>query len=177
MTQYFLSILIGVLSGLASSALFLWFLTKLRPKIIISEYIAFDEVQIEGTKKSCYRFKIVNKTWFSKIYDVEAQLVLITLINADGGFNIFLSPIDLIKDKSWSLNRISKNDKHAEFAFQFITLEDIKSKWGENQNIELRVKAKHAFSGFSKIEKKRYYKSDLAIKKGSFKFGTSTEIS
>ncbi|WP_163382281.1 hypothetical protein [Cyclobacterium sp. SYSU L10401] len=99
------------------------------------------------------------------------------MVNADGGFNIFLSPIKLIKDKSWSLNRISKNDKHAEYAFQFITLEDIKSKWGENQNVELREKAKHAFSGFSKIEKKRYYKPGLAIKNGSFKFGNSIEIS
>ncbi|MEX2565132.1 MAG: hypothetical protein WD431_04265, partial [Cyclobacteriaceae bacterium] len=97
MLYQFLFVLVGVLSGLASSALFLWFLTKLRPKIKISDNIAFDEVEIEGTKKHCFRFKIVNKTWLSKIYDVEAQLVFITLVNADGGFNIFLSPIKLIK--------------------------------------------------------------------------------
>ncbi len=50
MLDHFLFILVGVLSGLASLALFLWFLTKLRPKIIISDNIAYDDVEIEGTK-------------------------------------------------------------------------------------------------------------------------------
>ncbi|MCH6198641.1 hypothetical protein MMU07_03550 [Aquiflexum sp. LQ15W] len=175
--QMLISIFVGIGTGLISSLLFLWFLTKLRPKMVISDQIAFDQIVIEKTNMSCFRFKVINRTWLSKIYDIEAQLVLITLINADGGFNIYMSPIKLIKDKTWSLNKVSQSDKHAEYAFQFITTENLEELWLENQNIELRIKAKHAFSGFSKTSSKRYFKPVNSIKKGSFKFGNTLEIS
>ena len=167
------SIVIGIGTGLASSFSFLWFLTKLRPNLIISECIAKDPLQLNGENLNAFRFKVLNRTWRSSVYDIEAQLILITYVNSDGGQNLFLQPIKLLKDKTWTLSRITKNDTHAEYAFQFITTENLEEKWTDADNIELRIKAKHSFSGFSKTVRKRYYKPNNTLKDGSLKFGNT----
>ncbi|MEQ9100289.1 MAG: hypothetical protein RIF36_20420 [Imperialibacter sp.] len=174
--QIISSIVIGIGTGLASSLSFLWFMTKVRPSLEISDRVAHNKIEIDGTKHTCFRFKVINKTWKSRIYDVEAQLVLITYINSDTGQDIFMTPIPLIKDKTWSLNKISKSDTHAEYAHQFITLENLHDIWTDKHNIELRVKAKHSFSGFSRTTNKRYYNPTSSLKNGSFKFGNTTDI-
>lgn len=145
--------------------------------MVISEYIAIDPITLNGEVFNAYRFKVLNKTWLSSVYDIEAQLILINFVNSDRGQNLFLHPLELLKSKTWSLNKIDKNDTHAEYAFQFITTEDLEQKWTDADNIELRVKAKHAFSGFSKTVKKRYYKPNNTLKNGAFRFGNTLEIS
>lgn len=175
-TRVIYSIIIGIGTGIASSLSFLWFMTKVRPSLEIADKVANNVIEIDGTKHNCFRFKVINKTWGSRIYDVEAQLVLITYINSDTGQDIFMTPIPLIKDKTWSMNRISKNDRHAEYAHQFITLENLHDIWTEKHNLELRIKAKHSFSGFSRTTNKRYFNPVSSMKNGFFKFGNTTEI-
>ncbi|MEC7753792.1 MAG: hypothetical protein VYB44_07165 [Bacteroidota bacterium] len=170
------SILVGLGTGIISSLMFLYFLTKVRPKISISENIAKDTLTIRGETLPCFRVKIVNKTWRSKIYDIEAQLFLLRFDATEGGHNIFMDKIPLLKEKVWSLNCINKNDQHAEFAYQFICTDDLDGMWKENNNIEIIVRARHAFSGFTKTVRKRYYIKSNAIKNGSFKFGNNMEI-
>ncbi|WP_422361926.1 hypothetical protein [Reichenbachiella sp.] len=174
-TQTLSSIIIGVGTGLASSFMFLWFLTTIRPKVRISTDIAEDTIFYEGETHKCFRCKVINDTWKSRIYDIEAQLVLIKYVTVDGGQNLFMDKIPLIKERTWSLNRYSKKDTHAEYAFQFITIRDLYDIWDDNVNIELRIKAKHAFSGFTRTDNYRYFKTNC-IKKGSFKFGNTMEI-
>lgn len=74
------------------------------------------------------------------------------------------------------MNKISKKDINGEYAFQFICTDELEELWKENNNVELRVKAKHSFSGFSKIKARRYYVFNNSVKKGSFKFGNTMEI-
>ncbi|WP_421890358.1 hypothetical protein [Marinoscillum sp.] len=174
--NYIISAIIGLGTGLISSTMFLYCLTKLRPSLSISDKIAYDILKTNGTEQPCYRFKVINRTWRSKIYDIEAELVQIEYRLTDGGLNLFMTKIPLLKNTVWSLNKISEKDTHAEFAFQFITLEEIKDIWHSDVNLELRIKAKHAFSGFTRTVTKRYYKVNNSVKTGSFKFGNNMEI-
>ena len=170
------SLLVGLGTGIISSLMFLFFLTKVRPKLELSKEIAYETIDIEGNPTPCYVFKLINKTWRSKIYDVEAQLFLLRYDVTEGGQNIFFRALPLLKERVWSLNCINKNDQYAEFAYQFLCLGNLDEIWNENNNIEITVRARHAFSGFTKTVKQRYYRKGSSIKVGAFKFGNNMDI-
>lgn len=67
-------------------------------------------------------------------------------------------------------------DNNAEYAILFVCLDDLDTLWTDNTMIEFRVMAKHSFSRFNGIMRRRFYKSQTAIRDGSFKFGNSLEI-
>jgi len=163
----------GIVSSLVASLMFLAFLFNLRPDVAISPFIA--KSRMDG--KICYIFKVVNKTW-GRIYDLQAQVVHITLENVNGGQNLYAKKLPLLKDHIWSANRIKnrKNDPNAEFAVLFVCTENLEGMWSNNTMVEFRLMSKHGFSGFSRIHKKRYFLKDAAIRNGSFKFGNSLQV-
>ncbi len=167
------SVIVGVLSSLVASLLFLMFLFTLRPNIAIGDCIA--KTHEDG--KPVYLIKVINKTW-GRIYDVHAQVVHIKFENVNGGQNVYSKPLTLLKSHIWSVNRIKNklNDPNAEFAILFVCTDDLESIWINETMIEFRVMAKHSFSGFSKIHKRRFYKKKSTVKEGSFKFGNSFDI-
>jgi hypothetical protein len=65
---------------------------------------------------------------------------------------------------------------NAEYAVLFVCLDDLDALWASDTMIEFRIMAKHSFSGFSRLMRRRFYKSQSAIRNGSFKFGNSMEI-
>ena len=73
------NILIGVLSSVVSSFVFLFLMFMMRPKLIISELIA--KTVIDG--RTAFVIKIVNPSWW-RLYDIHAELVHIKLENASG---------------------------------------------------------------------------------------------
>lgn len=58
----------------------------------------------------------------------------------------------------------------------FVCLDDLDVLWTSDPMVEFRVMAKHSFSDFSRVVKKRFYRAPSSIREGSFKFGNSLEI-
>ena len=82
MSDYLLAIIIGILSSLIAALVFLFFLTKIRPNIIISDKIAKSIDSTTGEVR--YKIKILNKTSRSVI-NLRPQLSLISLVAMPGG--------------------------------------------------------------------------------------------
>lgn len=167
------SVLTGVLSSLVASLIFLMLLFALRPRISISECIA--RTNHDGRK--VYVVKIVNRTWW-RLYDIHAEFAHLKFENVTGGQNVYSKPLTMLKSHIWSMNSLFKlrPDPNAEFAILFVCLDDVDALWTDGSLFEFRVMAKHSFSGFSKIHKRRYYKAATSVRSGSFKFGNSLEI-
>ncbi len=65
MVDIILSFIVGLIGGVLSSWIFLLFVTKYyRPKIIISDKIAYDKTELK------YWFKLINKT-NRDLYDIN----------------------------------------------------------------------------------------------------------
>ena len=167
------SIVIGLLSSIIASFNFLILMFMMRPKVVISDLIArtiYDE-------KKAFVVKIINRSWW-KVYDIHAELVYLKFENVTGGQNLSLKHLTLTKDHLWSTNRFSRwqRDTNAEYAALYVCLDDLDALWSNDSMIEFRVIAKHSFSGFIRVIKRRYYRARSTIRDGSFKFGNSLEI-
>jgi hypothetical protein len=166
------NIIVGVLSSIAASFLFLFLMFMMRPRLAISELIA--RTNFNGEK--AFIVKIINQSWW-KLYDIHAEFAHIKFRNATGGQNIYYTRLRLLSDHVWSLNNLHGwNDNNAEYAILFVCLDDLDTLWTNDTMIEFRVMAKHSFSGFNRILRRRFYRSQSSIRDGSFKFGNSLEI-
>lgn len=167
------NILIGVLSSVVSSFVFLFLMFMMRPKLIISELIA--KTVIDG--RTAFVIKIVNPSWW-RLYDIHAELVHIKLENASGGQNVHLKRMRLVNCHLWSINSVHswRADINAEYAALYVCLEDLEVLWTNDTMIEFRIIAKYSFSGFSRVMRRRFYRSQSSIREGAFKFGNSLEI-
>lgn len=86
--------------------------------------------------------------------------------------------MELLKNHVWSVNSLHTwtSDINAEYAVLFVCLDDLDVLWTNDSMVEFRVMAKHSFSGFNRIVKKRFYRAAPSIRDGAFKFGNSLEI-
>lgn len=120
--------------------------------------------------------KIVNRSWW-RLYDIHAEFAHIKFENATGGQNVFYKRLRLLKNHVWFVNSPHNwKDNNAEYAMLFVCLDDLDTLWSNDSMVEFRVMAKHSFSGFNRVIRHRFYKSQSAIRDGTFKFGNSLEI-
>src|SRR5690554_7296408 len=84
MKELFFTHLGSIIAGVTSSALFLFALSRLKPKINISEKISIEQ-RDNGQKKmeTHFGFKVINKSWFFKVYDIKVRLYSIELIPSE----------------------------------------------------------------------------------------------
>ncbi len=161
------AIIVGVLSSLLASLIFLFFLRLMRPKIVISDKIA----------KTGDRFviKVVNKSRRDAV-DIKVEFLLMTPVSVPNGIILRRRPILLKRDYLMVLPRYDKRDKDASYAFRFTTQENLLEIWNkEHQYLLFRLMAKDELSGFGKVFNQKFYtKKD--IMEGSFEFGESLEI-
>jgi hypothetical protein len=144
----------------------------LRPQLVISELIA--RTNFEGNK--AFVIKVVNRGWW-RLYDIHAEFAHLTFENATGGQNLYFKRLSLVKNHVWTVNSLhSLKDTNAEYALLFVCLDDLDTLWTGDSMIEFRVMAKHSFSGFNRVLKKRFYRLQSSIRDGSFKFGNSLDI-
>jgi len=166
------SVIVGLLSSIVASFLFLFLMLMMRPRLAISESIA--RVTFDG--KKAFIIKIINKSWW-RLYDLHAEFAHIKLRNATGGQNVYLTRLKLLNNHVWCINSVHGwRDNNAEYAMLFVCLDDLDTLWTNDTMIEFRVMAKHSLSGFNRLMKRRFYKSQSSIRDGSFKFGNSLEI-
>lgn len=166
------NILVGVLSGVLSSALFFFLLRRLRPKIEISPVIA---KSFQGGY-TYYDFKIINWSKRSAI-NIQAHLVLATQTNVEGGPIYKTLGIDLTKDNFFELGAFSADDQNAYYALRFTTVQDIDGIWTDDaSHLRLRIMATDAESGFSRAFMHDFRVKRNAIKAGQHDFGRSLAV-
>jgi len=175
MNDYLLAISIGVLSSLIASLVFLLFLTKIRPDVIISDKIS--KSIDSATGELSYKIKIINKTSRS-IINIRPQLLLISLIAMPGGMIEHTKIISVKYNHIMEISKFDLQDKNAEYAWRLITTENIDDLWEDDAHSFLRLKifATDSFSGFGKIFHRDYHIKKSCIEEGNFEFGNSIKI-
>lgn len=172
-TQIFFSIIAGIVSGLISSGLFFWIMSRLQPKMLISECICKGEDK-NGT---FYGFKILNLTKHN-IIDLRLEVQLKTPFNSNGGSNFSMEWIKLKKDYILQFPKYDPNDKNADYALIVATRDNLEELWCDPaQHLEMRIYGKHALSGIRKSFTQKYYTKKNCIKAGLFNFGKTFDIS
>ncbi|MBI2003880.1 hypothetical protein HYS72_00245 [Candidatus Pacearchaeota archaeon] len=164
---------IGISTSLIASIFFIILLSYLKPNLKISPYIA---KRHDTRGDNAYFFKIVNKSWFFKAFDIWVELLLIEPFIVEGGTNIRATEIKLKHQNAWCIDS-RRSREFATYAHLYYTNENIEELWdSERKNLELRVMAKHQLSGFKRVFVQKYYVKHHSIKNGSFKYGNHITI-
>ncbi|RAJ28885.1 hypothetical protein [Pedobacter cryoconitis] len=173
MNEILLSILTGLISGVISSLLFFWIISRMRPKMSISTAIC-KGVDSVGT---FYGFKILNNSKYN-VLDLKIEVILKKPFNSNGGANHSNVWIELKRDGIIQFPRYRKDDKSAGYALIVATRDNLDALWCDDaQSLEVIVHGKHSFSGISKSFTQNYYTKKSCIKEGIFNFGQTFEIS
>ncbi|MCP4116598.1 MAG: hypothetical protein GY737_14555 [Desulfobacteraceae bacterium] len=168
-----IAITTGVLSSICASVIFLFFLTKIRPNLEISDTIAVEEAS-DGTKK--YWLKFINQGR-RDIINVRFELLFSTPQNAANGMNIHRKTIPLTKASMLLVSAYSENDQNKSYAKRFSTTEDLDELWNDECSfLTLRIIGEDSVSGFSKIFVKDMHYKKTTLKPGRHKIGLSLEV-
>ena len=173
MIDYIVAILIGVLSSIVASIIFILFLCRLRPKIIISPEIAKWKT-INGER--IYQIKVINKTGRS-IMNIKAKLSLVTYRERPGGRTPATEKIPLYKSEVMELSKFDLEDTEDNHAFRFGTYIDIEKLWNDEESFfRFKVYGTDSFSGFGEVFVQDYHIKKSPIVEGDFHAGNSLEI-
>jgi len=169
-----ISIIIGVLSSLTASFVFLLCLSRLRPKILISSQIAKGKTS-QG--ETVYRIKVINKSKRT-IINVKANLHLMTPKVVPGGLIVNAKMIQLKREDPMQIAMFNLKDKEASYAFRFQTYEDIETIWENDASsyLRFRIFAMDSLSSLGKVFRQDYHTKRNSIIDGEFEFGNSLEI-
>jgi len=167
------NILLSILSGLVASGVFLLVLSKLRPSIEISPFIA-REKDDDG---KFFTFKIVNKSRRSCI-GVKVDASLAKQTNVQGGHTFWTKQLPLKQTEVFEISRNDKKDSNADYAWRFVTDEDLDKIWGsDNDLVRFRVLATDSLTGFSRAFVHQFRLARNSIKDGSHHFGNDLNVS
>ena len=170
------AVIIGLLSSLSASALFLLILSRYKPKIELCKYIA----KTQGPDgKNFYQIKFVNKTRRS-LRDVKTQLHLITPAIVPGGTTQWAEKkISMGAEEIMTIPKYDPKDNEvAGYATRLRTGEDLEQIWGDDTRSFLRftIFAIDSRSGFGQDFVQEYRIKRDAIREGDFEFGSSLDI-
>lgn len=179
MQAQIVSFLIGILSSLIASVVFLYYiLTRLRPRIEISPYISLHP-DLNIPDKDRYYLKFINKSKHDA-YDIRIRLCeLIRWPAANGKQHEQRKDLELKKDFMAHVPPFIKTtDKNtfAPHAIILTCLDDLAPILRDkNKCIELQLILRHGLTGLAKVYKFEY--SDISsVKKGMFEFGNNLTI-
>lgn len=169
------AIILGVLSSLVASIIFLLFLTRLRPKIEISDQIS---KSVSSSGKTIYRIKIINRTRVP-IINVKAQLHRMIPNTVPGGIIYISKEITFQRHEIMELSKFDKKDKTASYAYRFRSYDVLEDLWQDDTQayLRFRIYATHSVSGFSRVFRKDYFTKRNTIITGEFDFGASMKVS
>jgi len=122
-------------------------LSRFKPKIDISSKMAGGISTKTG--ETVYRIKIINRTRAS-ITDIRAQLHIYKNYQTATGEIWKSDAIELTQSDPISVDKYDKKDVEANYAYRFLTYEDLDKKWNDDrtQFLRFRIFARHSFSGF-----------------------------
>lgn len=167
------SVVISILTGFITSSLFLLFLSKLRPKIVISECIA---VRDEDGKQR-YVIKVINRGTRNAI-NLKAELSMVAVRIVPDGNVYSTRTLTLNKDAIFTLAKLDMSNDEANYAYRFATIDDVEGIWRDDSREFLRFKlyAQDEMSNFGKVFAQDFRTKRNTIKKGEFRFGESLDV-
>ena len=170
--EIFTAIVIGLASSISASIVLLLYIRSLRPKILISPYIAEDKFENEPR----YVFKLIN-VGSRDVINIKIDVELAQLVNVEGGQIYKSTDIPLVKNYLFQLSKFDRNDNQADFAARFASKEDLGSLWqSEHDYIVVKVIATDSFSGFSASFIQDYRIKRRSIVKGTHKWGAELDV-
>lgn len=174
MIDYVASIIVGVLSSLLASGLFLIFISRIKPKVDVSKAIARRR-NADGS--TAYIIKVINRRHRSVI-NVNARVHLITPKVVPGGIVSVTREIKLIGSNPLEITGFNRNDKEASFAHRFMIYENLDDLWEDDERSYLRFRmfASDSLSNFGKVISQDYHTKRNTIKDGDFEKGNSFTI-
>ncbi len=179
------SIVIAILTGVVSSFVFLFLVSRLKPKIDISPIIARGKTDND---RLCYRIKIINRTRpirfinrKGNVINVKAKLELVKIGHIHYlRKNPLLSgdDIELRKDEIFELSPLDEKDEGETYAFRFITEENLEGKWTDTntQFLRLRISAIDSLSNFAAVYSQCYRDKSQVFQPGNFEVGDTFEV-
>lgn len=168
-------VVLAVGVGVVTSFIFLGILSRFRPKIEISPTIARGVSPRGG--ETVYRIKVINRTRDS-ITDIRAQLHLFRPFQTATGQIWKSKSIELKRSDPISIGKFDKKDEDAEYAFRFLTYDNLEETWSDDtsQFLRFRIFARHSTSGFGGLFHKDFRLKRESIKEGEFSLGDTFEI-
>lgn len=174
---YFLmdKILIAILVSLISSAVFLYILSRLKPKLEISPEIAKGVSTVNN--RNIYRIKVINKSR-QPVTDVRAQLHLLRSYQVKGGSIWKSKALELTRSDPMIIDKFDKNCRDVNYAYRFLTYDDIDEIWEDDtyQILRFRIICKNSLSGFGGFFSRKYSVKKQCIIDGDFEKGCSFKI-
>ena len=172
--EYAITIITGVLSGIAASALFLWFsFSYFKPKIEISPNLAVHE---SGSDAPYIEVKFINLTP-RDLNDVKVEVLKSEIRNVNGGRSII--HYELSQRDIYHVSSFDKKDKDARYAFRVTEELDLNDIWKSDSTefITVMIHATDAMSGFSQSFRREYTNKATCIKIGRHAFGKDFSVS
>lgn len=165
--------IIGIISGVVGSGIFLALIYRLRPRIEISPYISRD-TKPDGTSE--YGFKFINRTPYP-ILEIKARVRLRTAETAPKG--IIWDSRMIFESYIWHIQKFDAKDKDFNFAQRTCRTIALETIWNDTIPCELmfEVMARHSFSGITTVTSRKYYKKRDSIRDGVHHVGDSLDVS
>ncbi|HZG53101.1 MAG TPA: hypothetical protein VEZ40_13275 [Pyrinomonadaceae bacterium] len=175
MNEFLDKVVLAVLVGIVSNGMFLILLSRLRPRLIISPYIARGKSTLDG--RLIFRIKVINRSKYP-VTNIRAQLHLMKPYQSIGGEVSKSKSIRLVRADPIVLDKFSKKDIDVNYAYRFVTYEDIDKLWGDDtiQFIRFRITCQHGLSGFGGYFFRDFRVKRKTIKEGDFYKGNTFEI-
>ncbi len=168
----FEGILVGVVSGVISAAVFHVIMKYTVPSISISDEI--EERQGKNGKE--YRIKIVNNRK-RYVNNVKIYADLVHYENGPNGTVVRIGEVKVHNEDIPYIDPYDEKDVYCKYAVRCRFADDVLDMWkGDKQkHLQVRVFCTDEFSGAGKVFSKEYRQSSCVVS-GSFKTGTSMEI-
>ncbi len=172
--DYAISLIIGILGSLLASFVFIFFLTRLRPKVVISKEIS---KSTDAVGRPIYSIKVVNKSQ-RPIINIKAQLQLISPTNAPGGLIMGVYDIILAGENPLRISKYKRNQDEENYAYRFSIREDLENVWEDDKHTYLKfaIFASDSLSGFSQVFTQEYRLKRISLIEGDFVRGQGLEI-
>ncbi len=148
-----ISLLIGVAGSLVASAVWMWALRFYRPKIAISEKIAWDGCNL--------RVKVVNRSRRA-MYDLRVEAAMMTPKRAPGGVLVNRrTPIRLVIPEPLMIPAFDKNDDQDNNAHRFALIASPSDITSPEAYLRIRVFARDELTGLGRVVVGQYYGVDI----------------
>ena len=168
------SLFIGIVGSFVASGLFLLTLACLKPRLKVSEHLA-KHTNENGTE--VYTLKVINRSW-TRAVDVEVEGIHIIKKPHNHGALLTATDVAFVRPRLFKLHGFRNGDKDAKYAWRISIVDDLQALWGKDhhKSVQILVKARHPWSGFTTWVIKTYYNEKGTIQVGEFEVGNSMVI-
>jgi hypothetical protein len=172
--EYIIPAIIGILSSGLASLVFWYLFYNIKPKIEISEHIAYSTLSNDPAKNK-HVIKFINKSK-TDLTNVKLELKRMLAQNSLKG-NVYAFESLRLKTCEISIvDKFDKKDKDSKYAIQVVVDDNLNQIWKpSSETLIFSVIATHSVSGSTKLFEMEF-KHQTNLKKGTFVTGNTFEI-